>query len=133
MNDSYPRASRRVVRFQKNRVLYLGAAVLFVLFYVLGRFAADLPAPDLLIAIGGLTPTILLVWAFLRHIRRADDLQRRILLKTLAVSFVIVFTVAIVYSFLEGLGVPRPPSVIWASLLVISWTVCIAISARRYE
>jgi membrane associated rhomboid family serine protease len=124
---------RRVVRFRKNQALYLGAFVLFVLFYVLGRFAADLPSVDLLIAIGGFTPAVLLVWAFLRHIRRATDLQVRLLLKTLSASFVVVFAAAIIYAFLEGLGVPRPPSVLWASLLVISWTASLAISAGRYE
>jgi len=114
-------------------MIYLAAAILFVLFYALGRFAPDLPALDLLIAVGSLTPAVLLIWAFLRHIRRADDFQRRILLKTLAASFIVVFTVAIVYAFLEGLGVSRPPSILWASLLVIAWTVSLAVSARRYE
>jgi hypothetical protein len=126
-------ADRSVVLFRKNQALYLGAFVLFVLFYVLGRFAADLPSVDLLIAIGGLTPAVLLVWAFLRHIRRTTDLQARLLLKTLSASFAVVFTAAIIYAFLEGLGVPRPPSVLWASLLVISWTASLAISAGRYE
>jgi hypothetical protein len=126
-------ADRRVVRFRKNQALYLGAFVLFVLFYVLGRFAADLPSVDLLIAIGGFAPAVLLVWAFLRHIRRATDLQARLLLNTLAASFVVVFTAAIIYAFLEGLGVPRPPSVLWASLLVISWAASLAISVGRYE
>ena len=40
---------------------------------------------------------------------------------------------AIVYAFLEGLDVPRPPSILWASLLVISWAVGLGLFAQRYE
>ena len=34
---------------------------------------------------------------------------------------------------LEGLDVPRPPSILWASLLVLSSAIGLGIFSRRYE
>ena len=123
----------RVWRRREDWSLYLGAALLFILLYKLGKYRPEISSVELPLAILALTPAALLIWAFVRQVRRADELQRRILFEALAISFVVEFAAAIVYAFLEGLGVPRPPSILWASLLVMSWSVGLAISARRYE
>lgn len=115
------------------KALYLAAATLFVLLTGLVKLSSRVPSLELPIAAVGLAPAALLVWALVGNIRRADELERRILLEALAIAFVVEFTVAIVYAFLEGLGVSRPPSILWASLLVISWSVGLAIRSAHYE
>ena len=123
----------RIWRRRDSWALYLGAALLFVLLYKAGNNRPDLVPIELPLAILTLLPAGLLIWAFLRQVRQADELERRILFQALALAFVVEFIVAIVYAFLEGLDVPRPPSILWASLLVLSWAVGLGIFSRRYE
>ncbi len=103
------------------------------MFYKAGRNRPEISAFELPLAILLLVPAAILIWAFIRSIRRADELQRKILFEALALAFIVQFATAIVYAFLEGLDVRRPPSILWASLLVISWSVGLAIASRRYE
>jgi len=123
----------RIWRRRDSWALYLGAALLFVLLYKAGNNRPELAPIELPLAILMLLPAGLLIWAFVRHVRRADELERRILFQALAFAFVVEFAVAIGYAFLEGFDVPRPPSILWASLLVMSWAVGLGIFSRRYE
>lgn len=123
----------RIWRRREDWAFYLAAAIFFILLYKLGKYRPEISSIELPLAIFALTPAALLIWAFVRQIRRADELQRRILFEALTVAFVVQFAAAIVYAFLESAGVPRPPSILWASLLVASWSVALAVSARRYE
>ena len=123
----------RIWRRRDSWALYLGAALLFILLYKAGNNRPELAVVELPLAILMLLPAGILVWAFLRQVRRADELERRILFEALAFAFVIEFTAATVYAFLEGLDVPRPPSILWAFLLVMSWAVGLGIFSRRYE
>ncbi|HEY4230804.1 MAG TPA: hypothetical protein VGO79_11570 [Thermoanaerobaculia bacterium] len=120
-------------RSRESWALYLGAALLFILLYKIGNNRPELAPVELPLAIFLLLPAALLVWAFLRQVRRADELERRILFQALAFAFVVEFTVAIAYALLEGMDVPRPPSILWASLLVMSWAVGLGIFQRRYQ
>ena len=113
--------------------LYLGAALMLILFYKTGKYRPELAALELPLAILLMVPAGLLVWAFLWQVRHADELERRILFQALAFAFVVEFSVAIVFAFLEGMDVPRPPSILWASLLVMSWAVGLGIFQKRYE
>jgi len=123
----------RIWRRRDSWALYLGAALLLILFYKTGKYRPELAAIELPLAILLLLPAGLLVWAFLRQVCRADELERHILFRALTFAFVVEFTVAIAYAFLEGLDIPRPPSILWASLLVMSWAVGLGIFSRRYE
>jgi hypothetical protein len=124
---------RSVWRRRDSWALSLGAALLCIVFYKVGRNHPELAPIELPLAILLLAPAALLVWAFVRQVRRADELERKILFQALAFAFVIEFSVAIVYALLEGMDVPRPPSILWASLLVMSWAAGLGIFARRYE
>ena len=123
----------RIWRRRQDWTFYLAAALLFLFLYKFGGNRPELSSLELPLAIFALLPAGLLVWALLKKIRQADELERRILSEALVFAFVVEFSVAIVYAFLEGLGLRRLPSILWASLLVISWSVGLAISARRYE
>ena len=123
----------RIWRRREDWTLSLAAGLLFLVFYKAGRNRPEISAFELPLAILLLVPAAILIWAFLRSIRRADELQRKILFEALALAFVVQFATAMVYAFLEGLDVRRPPSILWASLLVVSWSVGLAIASRRYE
>ena len=123
----------RIWRRREDWTLSLAAGLLFLVFYKAGRNRPELSAFELPLAILLLVPAAILIWTFVRSIRRADELQRKILFEALAIAFVVQFATAIVYAFLEGLDVRRPPSILWASLLVISWSVGLAIASGRYE
>lgn len=123
----------RLLRSRDHWALYMGAALLFILFYTLGKYRPELAPIELPLAILCLAPAGILIWALIRQIRQADELERRILYEALAVAFVVQFVAAIVYALLEGMGVARPPSILWASLLVMSWSVGLAVSSRRYS
>ena len=123
----------RIWRRRDSWVLYLGAALLFVLLYKAGNNRPEIAPIELPLAILMLLPAGLLVWAFVRQVRQADELERRILFQALALAFVVEFAAAIGYAFLEGLDAPRPPSIMWAALLVMSWAVGLGIFSRRYE
>ncbi|HEY1252381.1 MAG TPA: hypothetical protein VGH97_14460 [Thermoanaerobaculia bacterium] len=124
---------RLIWRRRESWALYLGAALLFILFYKIADNRPELSPIELPLAILLLLPAGLLVWTFVRQIRGADELERRILFQALAFAFVVEFSVAIVYALLEGVDVPRPPSILWASLLVMSWAVGLGIFHRRYQ
>jgi hypothetical protein len=83
------------------KALYIAAAALFVLLTALVKWSSRFPSLELPIAAVGLAPAALLVWALVGNIRRADELERRILLEALAIAFVVELTVAIVYAFLD--------------------------------
>jgi hypothetical protein len=119
-------------RRRESWALYLGAALLFVLTYRLGNRRPEIAPLELPLAILLLAPAALLIWAFVRQVRGADELQRRILLEALAIAFAVEFTAAIAFALLESFDVPRPPSVLWAALLVMSWSVGLAVASRRY-
>jgi hypothetical protein len=123
----------RIWRRREDWTLSLAAGLLFIVFYKVVNNRPEISALELPLAVLLLAPAALLIWAFVRSIRRADELQRKILFEALALAFVVQFATAIVYAFLEGLDVRRPPSILWASLLVISWSVGLAIASRRYE
>ncbi len=124
---------RTIWRRRDSWALSLGAALLCIVFYKAGRNRPELAPIELPLAILLLAPAALLVWAFVRQVRRADELERKILFQALAFAFVIEFSAAIVYALLEGMDVPRPPSILWASLLVLSWAAGLGLFARRYE
>jgi hypothetical protein len=123
----------RLLRSRDNWALYMGTALLFILFYRFGKYRPELAPIELPLAILCLAPAGILVWALIRQIRRADELERRILYEALAVAFVVQFVAAIVYALLEATGVERLPSILWACLLVMSWSVGLAVSSRRYS
>lgn len=123
----------RVFRRREDWALYLGAAVLFILLYKVGKNRPEISSLELPLAIFSLAPAGLLAWAFVRRIRQADELGRHILYEALAVSFVVQFVAMVIYAFLEGLGLARPPSILWALLLLTSWSVGLAVSSWRYQ
>src|ERR1700730_4613397 len=81
----------RIWRRREDWTLSLAAGLLFLVLYKVGNNRPELSAFELPLAILLLVPAAILTWAFIRGIRRADDLQRKILFEALAIAFVVQF------------------------------------------
>jgi hypothetical protein len=125
-------ALARILKRRDDWALYLGGAIVFLMLAAGDRPGRD-TALEVPLAVLPLLPAALVVVAFLRMLRHADELQRRILNEALAFAFAVGFIASFAYAFLEGVGFPRAHAFWFCSLLAISWAVGIAIFSRRYR
>ena len=80
-----------------------------------------------------LLPALWLVWAQLRSLRRADELQRRVQLEALAVGFGAMFLLGLTGGLLDAAGLGSPQQ--WLQITVIgggaTWPA--ALAARTWQ
>lgn len=83
-----------------------------------------------------LTPMIGAVaaaWAIMRGIWRMDELQRRIQLDAIAISFLATALISFGWGFVQDAGAPSLHAhAVWP-LMAIGWVVGMVISSRRYR
>lgn len=126
MNTS---ARRYAVEFGGAMAAYV--VVLFVSILILQN--VDTGVLRYLVAVLPVVPAGFAILAYLRHLRRLDELQRRIQLEALAVSFAASALITFTVGFLENAGVPRP-SWIWVAPLMIGlWGLGSFLANRRYS
>ena len=78
-------------------------------------------------------PSFFALWAFLRFFRGLDELQRRIQLEAVALSFLGTCFITLTWAFQQNAGLPRF-DVSWvAPLLIALWGIGVGIAKRRYE
>ncbi len=78
-------------------------------------------------------PSAFAMWAFMRYFRGLDELQRRIQLEAVAFSFLATCLITLTWAFQQNAGLPRF-DVSWvAPLLIMLWSLGLAIAKRRYE
>jgi hypothetical protein len=77
-------------------------------------------------------PAAGVAWAVLRHVRRIDDYQRRILLEGIAVGFALAMLAAIALGLLAaaGLVVPAAPWIVYG-IGMVSWAIGSGLAGRR--
>jgi hypothetical protein len=77
-------------------------------------------------------PAIGIAWAVLRHIRRVDEYQRRILLEGLAAGFALAMVAAVTLGLLAaaGLVLAASPWIVYA-VGMLGWVVAGAVASRR--
>ncbi len=122
----------RILRRGENWALYLGATLVASLLTPLVSFAGS-PAARIVAALILLAPAALVILAFVRMVRQADELQRHILHRALAFAFTVGVSASLAWAALETAGLPRLSAFAWCGALVISLAVGIAFSARRYQ
>lgn len=71
--------------------------------------------------------------AYVRFLRRMDELQRRIQLDALTYSFGASALITIAYGFLEQAGLPAVSWVWVAPLMIVLWGASVAVASRRYS
>lgn len=85
------------------------------------------------LALVPMIPVLLALRAFLRFFHRIDELQKRIQLEALALSFGITCLVTWGYGLLEYAGLPAL-SWIWVSpFMLVLWAIGGHIASRRYQ
>ncbi|MDQ2970934.1 MAG: hypothetical protein M3R62_02115 [Acidobacteriota bacterium] len=84
-------------------------------------------------AILPLIPAALFVWSNVRMIRRADELQRRIVYEALAFAYIVTLSAALLGAALQSAGLPRWNWIWIAGVLVFSWSLGLVIARRRYR
>ncbi len=85
------------------------------------------------VALAPMIPAAFALWAFVRQVRRMDELQRQIQFEALAASFGATALLTFSYGFLENVGFPHL-SLIWVlPLMVALWGMSLTITSRRYR
>jgi hypothetical protein len=120
-----------ILRRGENWALYLGATLVASLLTSLMSFVGPTPA-GILVAVLPLAPAALVIVAFVRMVRQADELQRHILHRALAFAFTVGVCASMGWGILETAGLPRLGAVAWCGILVISFALGIALFSRRY-
>jgi ABC-type multidrug transport system permease subunit len=85
------------------------------------------------LALVPLIPVFFALRAFLRFFSRLDELQRRIQLEALALSFGVTCVVTWSYGLLEYVGFPDV-SLIWVPpFMLLFWSISVHIASQRYQ
>ncbi len=112
---------------------YPGVVLLFILLYEFQRYRPEIAPMELPLALFFFLPAGILAWLFVRRIRQADELQRRILSESLGLSFVVTLIATFLYALLEGMEVLHLPSIWVAVCLVVSLSLGLVLASRRYQ
>ncbi|MBP7335389.1 hypothetical protein [Niveispirillum sp.] len=72
------------------------------------------------------------VWVIMRHIRRLDEMQRRMQFEGLAFGFAMTALITFSYGFLEGQGWPKLSMFVVLPLMNATWVLGYVLACRRY-
>ena len=130
MASSYKQASRAyLIEFGGAMAAY--AVVLVAAITVIN--AHPQAAWRSLVALAPVIPAIFAVFAFVRFLRRMDELQRRIQLEALGLSFAVSGILTFAYGFLELTGFPQL-NLIWIFPgMIMLWGLGLVVATRRYQ
>jgi hypothetical protein len=73
------------------------------------------------------------VWVIMRHIRRLDEMQRRMQFEGLAFGFTMTALITFSYGFLEGQGWPKLSMFVVLPLMNAMWVLGYVLACRRYR
>lgn len=79
---------------------------------------------------------VLVLWTIVRNIHRLDELQRKVMLDSVAIGFAGGWIVSLLYDHLAqeaDLGLPPMDNASLRALLVIAWIGAYVIAASRYR
>jgi hypothetical protein len=110
----------------------LGYAIILPLSIWLVQWLRDSPwrYPAALLPIA---PSALAMVAFLRFLRRMDELQQRIQIEAIGIAFGATALLTFSYGFLENAGLPRLSWTWILPLMIVIWGVATAYSSHRYS
>ena len=85
------------------------------------------------LAVTPVIPALFALFAFIRYLGRADELQRRIQLDAIAFSFAATGILTFTYGFLENVGFPRLSYILILPVMVLLWGIGTRIASWRYR
>ena len=109
------------------------AAVLLLVSVFLIVYGPSLAWLHIALALLPMIPLFFALRAYLRFFHYIDELQKRIQLEALALSFGVTCGVTLGYGLLEYAGFPALSWFWVASLMLILWDISVHIASRRYQ
>jgi hypothetical protein len=88
---------------------------------------------QIVVALAPVIPIAFLFAAIIRYLSRVDELQRRIVVESLALAGGATALLAVTYGFLEGSLLPRPSAWATYTAFMVAWAVSAFILKRRYQ
>lgn len=85
------------------------------------------------LALTPMVPATFALWAFVRHLRRMDELQRRIQFEALSIAFGGTALLTFSYGFVENVGFPHLNWFFVWPLMAVLWGIGQALARRRYR
>lgn len=85
------------------------------------------------LALAPMVPATFALWAFVRHLRRIDELQRRIQFEALSIAFGGTALLTFSYGFVENVGFPHLNWFFVWPLMAVLWMLGLALTSRRYR
>src|SRR4051812_28941432 len=121
----------------KRYFLELGAAMALYAALLIGSNLADSAlhttgAARIALALTPMIGAVAACWAEMRAIWRMDELQRRIQLDAIAISFLTTAMVTFAWGFAEEAGAPHISAFAVWPIMAIAWLVGLVIARRRY-
>jgi hypothetical protein len=109
-------------------------AVYVVVLLVTRTFWGNVTGPmQYVLSLAPLIPVAFAFAAIVRYISHTDELQRRIIVESLALAGGATAMIAVTYGFLEGYPLPRPSAWATYTVFMIAWGVSTLILKRRYQ
>ncbi len=85
------------------------------------------------VAVIPVLPTLLALWAIIRHVRRFDELYRHIFSEALAYAAIVTALATFTYGLMENAGLPHLP-ILWTLPVMIGlWGVILPFVRRKYQ
>jgi hypothetical protein len=88
---------------------------------------------QIVVALAPVIPIGFLFAAIVRYVSRVDELQRRILVESLALAGGATALLAVTYGFLEGSLLPRPSAWATYTAFMVAWLLAVFVLKRRYQ
>ena len=85
------------------------------------------------VALSPMLPMALVFAAVVRHIIAMDELERQVLVKSLALAGGLTALIAVTYGLLEGGPLPRPSAWWTYSVFMLGWMISYFFVRRRYQ
>lgn len=113
-----------------------GMALFLVLFLLLPQWWATEPGswPHLVRTLAPILPLLWAAVALWRHLRRVDEMQRAVLVRSFAFGFAVTMLITLVIALLRGGGVDVPGSE-WIIFIagMTSWSIAIPLNTMKSE
>lgn len=133
---SKDRAVSKNAKHHYHIAMMIYAAVFLVSTFVSVRLTNQGPSSAwwrIPLALVPLIPIFFALRAFLRFFFRLDELQRRIQLEALALSFGVTCLVTWAYGLLEDVGLPDVSWIWIPPIMLVLWDISVRIASRRYQ
>ncbi len=115
--------------FGFSMLLYL-IAIFFSVYYLKSNPDSSI---KVLVTLLPVIPAILCALAVIRALQKLDELQLKIQILSLSISFMIVGLATFTYGFLENIGYPHIPYVWIFPFMIATWGISSKIISRQYN